>query len=86
MVFDLATEPRRREYAQSPIGRRSRSLSFYRRAIILSYPRRLHSHFRSRKELHSDDHAADIAAAGGHVVESDQGDRGRSQGAAVKDT
>lgn len=38
MVFDLATEPRRREYVWSPIGRGSRSLSFYRRAIILPYP------------------------------------------------
>lgn len=62
-------------------------LSFYRQAIILlPASRRLHSHFRFREELHPDDHAADIAAAGGHVVKSDQGDRGRSKGAAFKDT
>lgn len=39
MVFDLATETRRENMHDLPIGRISRlSLSFYRRAIILFFP------------------------------------------------
>lgn len=69
MVFDLATEPKH-ETGHRPIGRAS--------SLVLPPGDNSFSHlptsvFRSRfrEELHADDHAADVAAAGGHLVEGD---------------